>query len=37
MKLANGIGPDAVAEAVRVLQIVAPSLVYEELPVGAGE
>ncbi|MEP6716820.1 MAG: isocitrate/isopropylmalate dehydrogenase family protein [Terriglobia bacterium] len=33
----DGIGPDVVAEAVRVLQIVAPTLVYEELFVGAGE
>ena len=33
----DGIGPDVVAEAVRVLQVVAPSLVCEELPVGAGE
>ncbi len=33
----DGIGPDVVAEAVRVLQLVAPSLVYEELNVGAGE
>ena len=30
-------GPDVVAEAVRVLRIVAPKLVHEELPVGAGE
>jgi 3-isopropylmalate dehydrogenase len=33
----DGIGPEVVAEAVRVLQAVAPSLVYEEFPVGAGE
>ena len=33
----DGIGPDVVAEAVRVLQVVAPALVYEELQVGAGE
>jgi 3-isopropylmalate dehydrogenase len=33
----DGIGPDVVAEAVRVLRIVAPELKYEELPVGAGE
>ncbi len=33
----DGIGPDVVAAALRVLRAVAPSLVYEELPVGAGE
>jgi 3-isopropylmalate dehydrogenase len=33
----DGIGPEVVAEAVRVLEAVAPSLVYEEFPVGAGE
>ena len=33
----DGIGPDVVVEAVRVLQVVAPALVYEELQVGAGE
>lgn len=33
----DGIGPEVVGEAVRVLRVVAPSLIYEELPVGAGE
>ncbi len=33
----DGVGPDVVAAAVRVLQLVAPSLLYDELPVGAGE
>lgn len=33
----DGIGPEVVAAAVRVLQVVAPPLVYEELPVGADE
>ena len=33
----DGIGPDVLAEAVRVLRIVAPELVYEEFSVGAGE
>ncbi len=33
----DGVGPEVVAEAVRVLRVVAPPLVYEELPVGAGE
>jgi 3-isopropylmalate dehydrogenase len=33
----DGIGTDVIAETVRVLQVVAPSLAYEELPVGAGE
>jgi isocitrate/isopropylmalate dehydrogenase len=33
----DGIGPDVVAEAVRVLEAVAPSLVYDELPAGAAE
>jgi 3-isopropylmalate dehydrogenase len=33
----DGIGPEVVAAAVRVLRVVAPALVYEELSVGAGE
>jgi 3-isopropylmalate dehydrogenase len=33
----DGIGPEVVGAAVRVLNKVAPELVYEELPVGAGE
>jgi 3-isopropylmalate dehydrogenase len=33
----DGIGPDVVGAAVRVLREVAPSLVYEEFSVGAGE
>ena len=33
----DGIGPEVVTEAVRVLRTVAPELVYEELPAGAGE
>ena len=33
----DGIGPEVVTEAVRVLRAVAPELVYEELPVGASE
>jgi 3-isopropylmalate dehydrogenase len=33
----DGIGPEVVGAAVRVLKVVAPSLIYEELPVGAGE
>ncbi len=38
----DGVGPEVVAEAVRVLDAVqargvAPALTYEELPVGAGE
>jgi len=33
----DGIGPDVTAEAVKVLQAVAPQLEYEELSVGAGE
>jgi 3-isopropylmalate dehydrogenase len=33
----DGIGPEVVAAAVRLLHVVAPSLVYEEFSVGAGE
>jgi 3-isopropylmalate dehydrogenase len=33
----DGIGPEVVAAAVRVLQAVAPELVYEEFSVGAAE
>jgi 3-isopropylmalate dehydrogenase len=33
----DGIGPEVIAEAVRVLQQAAPPLVYETLPAGAGE
>jgi 3-isopropylmalate dehydrogenase len=33
----DGIGPEVVAAAVRVLNQVAPALVYEEFSVGAGE
>jgi 3-isopropylmalate dehydrogenase len=34
----DGIGPDVIAEAVKVLRIVAPdTLIYEELSVGANE
>ena len=33
----DGIGPEVVAAAVRVLREGAPALVYEELAVGAGE
>ena len=33
----DGIGPEVVEEAVRVLRIAATELVFEELPVGAGE
>ena len=33
----DGIGPEVVAAAVRVLHLVAPSLDYDELSVGAGE
>ena len=33
----DGIGPEVVAAAARVLRVVAPALVYEELAVGAGE
>jgi 3-isopropylmalate dehydrogenase len=33
----DGIGPDVTHQAVRVLRTVAPALVYEELPVGAGD
>ncbi len=33
----DGIGPDVIAAALRVLHAAAPSLVYEELQVGAGE
>ncbi len=33
----DGIGPEVVAEAVRVLEAVAPALSYEEFSVGAGQ
>jgi 3-isopropylmalate dehydrogenase len=33
----DGIGPEVVGEAVRVLRVVAPELAYEEFQVGAGE
>lgn len=33
----DGVGPEVVAAAVRVLEAVAPSLLYEEFSVGAGE
>jgi len=33
----DGIGPDVVAEAVRVLREVVPSMEYEEVSAGAGE
>jgi 3-isopropylmalate dehydrogenase len=33
----DGIGPEVVASAVRVLRAVAPELIYEKLSVGAGE
>ncbi|MEO8596419.1 MAG: isocitrate/isopropylmalate dehydrogenase family protein [Candidatus Solibacter sp.] len=33
----DGIGPEVVAAAVKVLQVVAPELQYDEFPVGAGE
>jgi 3-isopropylmalate dehydrogenase len=33
----DGIGPEVVSSAVRVLRVVAPELEYEGLPVGAGE
>ena len=33
----DGIGPEVVAAAVRVLRVVAPELEYEEFSVGAGE
>ncbi|MCS7314095.1 MAG: isocitrate/isopropylmalate dehydrogenase family protein [Bryobacterales bacterium] len=33
----DGIGPEVIREAVRVLRAVAPSLLYEEFSAGAGE
>jgi 3-isopropylmalate dehydrogenase len=33
----DGIGPEVVAEALRVLRVVAPGLSYQEFSVGAGE